>query len=211
MTCPSDPWTPPCFSAAHSNALPYEPQDVQLGDVELPGQYLSGVEVNPDGIIYLEGIGADVAIVRRNSSSFRRLSLLCSDGHMRHMLVQVRGGGACVFGRGLRCCRGMHASVQHGSGLRVLSFPHCQKNSLKPCCDQASLTDAVAHTPAPAVPTSPQTGQNSSQGQADERMMQLLRLLNRPLERSPETRRRNLAWYTPIIVPVWPQVGFVCS
>lgn len=52
-----------------------------------------------------------------------------------------------------------------------------------------------------------QTGQNSSQGQADERMMQLLRLLNRPLERSPESRRRNLAWYTPIIVPVWPQVG----
>jgi hypothetical protein len=51
-----------------------------------------------------------------------------------------------------------------------------------------------------------QTGQNSSQGQADERMMQLLRLLNRPLERSPESRRRNLAWYTPIIVPVWPQV-----
>jgi len=58
----------------------------------------------------------------------------------------------------------------------------------------------------PSFP-SPQTGQNSSQGQADERMMQLLRLLNRPLERSPESRRRNLAWYTPIIVPVWPQVG----
>lgn len=51
-----------------------------------------------------------------------------------------------------------------------------------------------------------QTGQNSSQGQADERMMQLLRLLNRPLERSPESKRRNLTWYTPIIVPVWPQV-----
>jgi hypothetical protein len=47
---------------------------------------------------------------------------------------------------------------------------------------------------------------NTSQGQADERMMQLLRLLNRLLERSPEARRRNLAWYTPIIVPVWPQV-----
>lgn len=36
--------------------------------------------------------------------------------------------------------------------------------------------------------------------------MQLLRLLNRPLERSPESKRRNLTWYTPIIVPVWPQV-----
>lgn len=65
-------------------------------------------------------------------------------------------------------------------------------------------TRTLTHTrPLPAL----QTGQNSSQGQADERMMQLLRLLNRPLERSPESRRRNLAWYTPIIVPVWPQVG----
>lgn len=53
-----------------------------------------------------------------------------------------------------------------------------------------------------------QTGQNSTQGAADERMMQLLRLLNRLLERSPESRRRLLAWHTPIIVPVWPQVGF---
>jgi transformation/transcription domain-associated protein len=39
-------------------------------------------------------------------------------------------------------------------------------------------------------------------------MMQLLRLLNRLLERSPESRRRLLAWHTPIIVPVWPQVRF---
>jgi transformation/transcription domain-associated protein len=53
-----------------------------------------------------------------------------------------------------------------------------------------------------------QTGQNSSQGAADERMMQLLRLLNRLLERSPESRRRLLAWHTPIIVPVWPQVRY---
>jgi hypothetical protein len=31
-----------------------------------------------------------VAIVRRSASSFRRLSLICSDGITRHMLVQVR-------------------------------------------------------------------------------------------------------------------------
>jgi hypothetical protein len=83
------------------------PQDVQLGDVELPGQYLSGAEVNPDSIIYLEGIGADVAIVRRNASSFRRLSLLCSDGHTRHMLVQV-GGQAFM------ACRQVRAAVSAG-------------------------------------------------------------------------------------------------
>jgi hypothetical protein len=37
--------------------------------------------------------------------------------------------------------------------------------------------------------------------------MQLLRLLNQLLERHPESRRRLLAWHTPIIVPVWPQVS----
>lgn len=94
--CPPHPLTPP--PPPHPT-LP--PQDVQLGDVELPGQYLSGVEVNPDSIIYLEGIGSDVAIVRRNASSFRRLSLLCSDGHTRHMLVQVRGGVVRVEGGGV--------------------------------------------------------------------------------------------------------------
>lgn len=51
----------------------------------------------------------------------------------------------------------------------------------------------------------PQTGQNSTQGQADERLLQLLRLLNRLLERHPEARRRGLAWHTPAVVPVWPQ------
>lgn len=37
--------------------------------------------------------------------------------------------------------------------------------------------------------------------------MQVLRQLNRLLDRHPEARRRNLAWNTPSIVPVWPQVG----
>ncbi len=52
-----------------------------------------------------------------------------------------------------------------------------------------------------------QTGQNSSQGMADDRMMQLLRGLNKLLDAHPESRRRCLSWHTPISVPVWPQVG----
>lgn len=64
-------------------------QDVQLGDVELPGQYLAGHEITPDSCVYLEAISSNVAIVRRSSSSFRQLSLICSDGKTRHMLVQV--------------------------------------------------------------------------------------------------------------------------
>ena len=43
-------------------------------------------------------------------------------------------------------------------------------------------------------------------GAADERMMQLMRNMNRLLDKHPQARRRHLAWHTPIIVPVYPQV-----
>ena len=43
-------------------------------------------------------------------------------------------------------------------------------------------------------------------GASDERMMQLLRLLNRLLDKHPESRRRHLSFHTPAIVPVWMQV-----
>ena len=43
-------------------------------------------------------------------------------------------------------------------------------------------------------------------GASDERMMQLLRLLNRLLDKHPESRRRHLTFHTPAIVPVWMQV-----
>ena len=36
--------------------------------------------------------------------------------------------------------------------------------------------------------------------------MQLLRLLNRLLDKHPESRRRHLTFHTPAIVPVWMQV-----
>ncbi|KAK3258235.1 hypothetical protein CYMTET_32712, partial [Cymbomonas tetramitiformis] len=41
---------------------------------------------------------------------------------------------------------------------------------------------------------------------SDERMVQLMRHLNRMLEKHKQTRRRHLMFHTPIIVPVWPQV-----
>lgn len=44
------------------------------------------------------------------------------------------------------------------------------------------------------------------QGPVDERMMQLLRLCNRLLDKSVEARRRGLAWNAPVLVPVWPQI-----
>lgn len=36
-------------------------------------------------------------------------------------------------------------------------------------------------------------------------MMQLMRMMNRLLDKAPETRRRNLSFHTPVIVPIWPQ------
>ena len=37
-------------------------------------------------------------------------------------------------------------------------------------------------------------------------MMQLLRGLNKQLDKEPESRKRNFVYHTPIIVPIWPQV-----
>eukprot|EP00897_Mesotaenium_endlicherianum_P005503 jgi/Mesen1/4981/ME000248S04265 len=44
---------------------------------------------------------------------------------------------------------------------------------------------------------------------SDERMVQLFRVINRLLDKHKESRRRNLAFHTPIIIPVWPQVRLV--
>jgi hypothetical protein len=51
------------------------------------------------------------------------------------------------------------------------------------------------------------TGMNWTQGLAEERLMQLLRLMNRLLDKHPDSRRRLLAWHTPVMIPVWQQVG----
>ena len=44
------------------------------------------------------------------------------------------------------------------------------------------------------------------QGTTDERVVQLMRLLNKLLEAHPPCRSKGLAWHTPLVVPVWPQV-----
>ena len=52
-----------------------------------------------------------------------------------------------------------------------------------------------------------QTGQNWAQGTTDERIIQLMRLLNKLLATQPQARSRLLAWHTPMIIPVWPQAS----
>ncbi len=42
----------------------------------------------PDAVVYLERIGANVAIVRRHASSVRRVEFIGSDGRSRFFLVQ---------------------------------------------------------------------------------------------------------------------------
>ncbi|MCL7050221.1 hypothetical protein MKW94_020144 [Papaver nudicaule] len=58
-------------------------------DVEVPGQYFTDQEVAPDHTVKLDRVGADIPIFRRHGSSFRRLTLIGSDGSQRHFIVQT--------------------------------------------------------------------------------------------------------------------------
>ena len=55
-----------------------------------------------------------------------------------------------------------------------------------------------------------QTSLNSS-ARSDERLLRLMRLLNKLLEGHKEARRRHLTFHTPVIVPIWPQVRLPSS
>lgn len=46
-------------------------------------------EIAPDHTVKLDRVGADIPIVRRHGSSFRRLTLIGSDGSQRHFIVQT--------------------------------------------------------------------------------------------------------------------------
>ena len=54
----------------------------------MPGQYASGNEVSPDGIVHLESISPDVVVVRRHGVSHRRLAFYGSDGRTRYFSIQ---------------------------------------------------------------------------------------------------------------------------
>ena len=64
-------------------------QEQSFTDVEMPGQYLGTAEVSPDSVVYLERFGANVGIVRRHATSYRRLALNGSNGKTVHFLVQT--------------------------------------------------------------------------------------------------------------------------
>ncbi|KAF8410450.1 hypothetical protein HHK36_002979 [Tetracentron sinense] len=64
-------------------------RDFHVVDVEVPGQYFTDQEVAPDHTVKLDRVGADIPIVRRHGSSFRRLTLIGSDGSQRHFIIQT--------------------------------------------------------------------------------------------------------------------------
>ena len=78
----------------------------------------------------------------------------------------------------------VHVVRRHGSSYRCLTFLGADGNERR-FLVQTSLTPAA---------------------RGEERMLQLLRSLNHSLAHHVETRRRGLCYYTPAVVPVWPQV-----
>lgn len=64
-------------------------RDFHVIDVEVPGQYFTDQEIAPDHTVKLDRVAADIPIVRRHGSSFRRLTLIGSDGSQRHFIVQT--------------------------------------------------------------------------------------------------------------------------
>lgn len=62
---------------------------ISLPDSVLIVIFLCVQEVAPDHTVKLDRIGADIPIVRRHGSSFRRLTLIGSDGSQRHFIVQT--------------------------------------------------------------------------------------------------------------------------
>lgn len=46
-------------------------------------------EIAPDHTVKLDRVAADIPIVRRHGSSFRRLTLIGFDGSQRHFIVQT--------------------------------------------------------------------------------------------------------------------------
>ncbi|CAO2831293.1 unnamed protein product [Amaranthus hypochondriacus] len=64
-------------------------REFHVVDVEVPGQYFTDQEIAPDHTVKLDRAGPDIPIVRRHGSSYRRLTLIGSDGSHHHFIVQT--------------------------------------------------------------------------------------------------------------------------
>jgi transformation/transcription domain-associated protein len=76
---------------------------------------------------------------------------------------------------------------RHGNAHRVITFV---------------AADGTEHRFAVQTSLTPQA-------RSEERTLQLLEALNAVMERHPQSRRRNLRFYAPTVIPAWPQVRLV--
>lgn len=188
-------------------------QEQAFTDVEMPGQYLGGAEVAPEAVVFLERIGSNVGIVRRHATSYRRLALHGSDGKTVHFLVQTgqhwsNTSGAHHSPHQHHLAAPSMSCVPSYTTLFLVFLQKIQLGCSSRFCGREGGCQRMCKLWAAwsycmlrgcvlwAV----------GAGAADERMMQLLRNMNRLLDKHPQSRRRHLAWHTPIIVPVYPQV-----
>lgn len=63
-------------------------QEIDLTGVEMPCQHSTNLDHAGDGVVFLEKIGSQVAIVRRQGSALRRLMFYGSNGHVTHYILQ---------------------------------------------------------------------------------------------------------------------------
>ena len=99
-------------------------QEQSLVDIEMPGQHVSGDEPVPDSTVYVERISSSVVVVRRHSSSFRRLGFIGSDGRTRFFIVQVGVADGDLL------CMGCHRLPRGQVHVCCLSCVVCTVGSL---------------------------------------------------------------------------------
>lgn len=62
--------------------------NLNLNSVELPCQYTRSPDYVPDIPVYLDMIGSEIEIVRRQGSTHRRFKLFGSNGHISNFILQ---------------------------------------------------------------------------------------------------------------------------
>lgn len=64
-------------------------QEIDLTGVEMPCQHSASLDfVGDSGVVFLEKIGSQVSIIRRQGSAHRRLVFYGSNGHVTHYTLQ---------------------------------------------------------------------------------------------------------------------------
>lgn len=136
--------------------------------------------------MYCDRLGSNIQVVRRNSNSYRRVTLHGSDGSLRTFLIQSSQ---------VRTSNGWEGTPtsarprKHTCGCVPLHMETEMRNGMEQCAPSALQSIAL--------PAAPQTTTGS-----EERIQALLRNANTRLLAHPESRRRLLQLKAPaVLVP----------